>query len=102
MVLITISSTEIKEIVKLYLLSPFGSAWHVEGEPYRLPSLSCGLRFVVLMAVTMKCLCLPYILPLVHTSGLCGFILYFTLGNVGVGNRCGGDTLMMVTTTHAG
>jgi hypothetical protein len=29
----------------------------------------------------------PYIQPLVRTSGLCGFILYFTLGHVGGGNK---------------
>jgi hypothetical protein len=39
---------------------------------------------------------LPYIQPLVHTSGVCGFILY--LGHVGGGNSCGGYTLMGVAT----
>jgi len=54
------------------------------------------------MAVTMKGLRLPYNLPLVHTSGLRRVVLYFTLGHVGGRNRCEGDTLMRVTTTHAG
>ena len=35
------------------------------------------------------------------TSGLHGFILFFTLGHVGGGNSCGGDTLLRVT-THDG
>jgi len=54
------------------------------------------------MSVTMKGLCLPYMLLLVHTSGLHGFVLYFSLGHVRGGNRCGGDTLMRVSTAHAG
>ena len=40
--------------------------------------------------------------PLVRTSGYCGFVLYSTLDHVGGGNSCGGHTLMMVATTHAG
>jgi hypothetical protein len=45
---------------------------------------------------------LPYIQPLICTSGYRRFILCSTLGHMGGSNSCGGYTLMRVATTHAG
>ena len=54
------------------------------------------------MVTQLKQVSLPYIQPLVHTSGYHRFVLYSTLGHMGGGNRCGGYTLLGFAMTHAG
>jgi len=73
--------------------------------PYSEPDQSSSCLHFHLMKIHLIIILpssLPYIQPLVRASGLRGFVIYFTLGHVGGGNRCGGDTQLRVTTIQAG